>query len=239
MWWVRFVSVGVEEGKKQNSKLQLSVLAHIPQSDITGPCFSNFDFFFSDHHANVFKLSGFRLWAFISGVWRRWARLHHATSHSTHHPGKSVWVMVVIWLKQGQSEIPLGAAILFPLRIPRGRFATVIALFACEEGLLATWRKNWMCVVLCLLKHISYVQLCATRWTIAHHTPLSRILWRQEYWSVLPCPLPGGLPRPGSNLNLLCLLLHCGVGFLLLLSPGKNQITEDKIKQRWKNAENP
>ena len=27
--------------------------------------------------------------------------------------------------------------------------------------------------------------------------PLSMGLFRQEYWSELPCPLPGDLPNPG------------------------------------------
>ena len=34
---------------------------------------------------------------------------------------------------------------------------------------------------------------------------------RQEYWSGLLCPPPGGLPHPGLNLRLLW-LLHCKAG---------------------------
>ena len=34
-------------------------------------------------------------------------------------------------------------------------------------------------------------------WTIAHQTPLSTGLPRQEYWSWLPFPPPGDLPHPG------------------------------------------
>ena len=45
---------------------------------------------------------------------------------------------------------------------------------------------------------------------------------RQEYWSGLPCPHPGGLPHPGLNLRLLG-FLHCKVGLcpsrIHLLSP--------------------
>ena len=37
----------------------------------------------------------------------------------------------------------------------------------------------------------------ATPWTIAHQAPLSMRFFRQEYWSVLPCPPPGDLPDPG------------------------------------------
>ena len=37
----------------------------------------------------------------------------------------------------------------------------------------------------------------ATPWTISRHAPLSMGLSRQEYWSGLPCPLPGDFPNPG------------------------------------------
>ena len=34
---------------------------------------------------------------------------------------------------------------------------------------------------------------------IACQTPLSMGFSRQEYWSGLPCPLPGNLPDPGTE----------------------------------------
>ena len=43
---------------------------------------------------------------------------------------------------------------------------------------------------------LSHVQLLATPWTVAHQAPLSMGFSRQEYWSGLPCPPPGGLPDP-------------------------------------------
>ena len=39
---------------------------------------------------------------------------------------------------------------------------------------------------------LSRVWLCATPWTVAHQAPLSMGFSRQEYWSGLPCPPPGG-----------------------------------------------
>ena len=36
-----------------------------------------------------------------------------------------------------------------------------------------------------------------TPWTVARQVPLSMGFLRQEYWSVLPFPSPGGLPDPG------------------------------------------
>ena len=42
-------------------------------------------------------------------------------------------------------------------------------------------------------------------WTISHQAPLSMGFPRQEYWSRLPCPPSGDLPKPGIE---PC-LLHC------------------------------
>ena len=39
----------------------------------------------------------------------------------------------------------------------------------------------------------------APLWTLAHQTPLSIELSRQEYWSRLPFPPPGDLPDPGID----------------------------------------
>ena len=48
-----------------------------------------------------------------------------------------------------------------------------------------------------LLLHFSCVRLFVTPQTVALQAPLSMALSRQEYWSALPCPLPGDLPDPG------------------------------------------
>ena len=47
----------------------------------------------------------------------------------------------------------------------------------------------------CMLSCFSHVQFRVTLWTIAHEAPLSMGFPRQEYWSELPCPLPGDLPH--------------------------------------------
>ena len=44
---------------------------------------------------------------------------------------------------------------------------------------------------------LSYVQLFATLWTVAHQIPLSMGFSRQEYWSGLLCPPQQDLPNPG------------------------------------------
>ena len=52
----------------------------------------------------------------------------------------------------------------------------------------------------CVLNHFSCVRLCATPRTVTCQAPLAIGFSRQEYWSGLPCPLPGDLfPTQGSN----------------------------------------
>ena len=46
------------------------------------------------------------------------------------------------------------------------------------------------------LTQFSLVQFFATLWTIVCQAPLSMGFSGQEYWSGLPCPLPGELPNP-------------------------------------------
>ena len=65
----------------------------------------------------------------------------------------------------------------------------------------------------CVLSHFSRVQLCTTLWTKAHQTPLSMGFSRQEYWSGLPCPPPGDLPNPGTELTSLMSPALAGVFF--------------------------
>ena len=55
---------------------------------------------------------------------------------------------------------------------------------------------------------LSRVRLFATPWTVAYQAPPSMGFSRQEYWSELPFPSPGG--RKLSTEELM--LLNCGVG---------------------------
>ena len=47
------------------------------------------------------------------------------------------------------------------------------------------------------LKLLSLVRLFATPWTVDYQAPLSVEFSRQEYWSGLPFPSPGGSSHPG------------------------------------------
>ena len=50
----------------------------------------------------------------------------------------------------------------------------------------------------CVCSLQSRDQHSATPWTVAHKTPLCRGFSRQEYWSGLPSPPAGDLPRLSS-----------------------------------------
>ena len=47
------------------------------------------------------------------------------------------------------------------------------------------------------VKLLSHVQLFATSWTVTYQAPPSMGFSKQEYWSGLTFPSPGGLPYPG------------------------------------------
>ena len=53
-----------------------------------------------------------------------------------------------------------------------------------------------VCVCVCT-QSLSYVQLFETTQAVARQAPLSMGFSRQKYWSGLPFPTPGDLPKPG------------------------------------------
>ena len=79
----------------------------------------------------------------------------------------------------------------------------------------AAWQSSTTWVAFCCL--LSYVQLFATPWTVAHQAPLSMGFPRQEYWSGLPFPPPGDLLDPGIEPKSPAL----AGGFFTTEPPGK------------------
>ena len=66
-----------------------------------------------------------------------------------------------------------------------------------------------MCVCVCVLSRFSSDSV--TLWNVARQAPLPMGFPRQEYWSGLPLPFPGGLPDPGLKPKSLLLgrqILH-------------------------------
>ena len=59
---------------------------------------------------------------------------------------------------------------------------------------------HYWCVCLC-----SVTRSClplAIPWTVAYQIPLSMGFSRQDYWSELPCPPPGDLPDPETDIGV-------------------------------------
>ena len=56
-----------------------------------------------------------------------------------------------------------------------------------------------VCVCVCVRARAQSCVVFATPWTAARQAPLSVGFSRQEYWSGLPFPSPGDLPRPGTE----------------------------------------
>ena len=52
----------------------------------------------------------------------------------------------------------------------------------------------------CVCMRVQSCPFFVSPWTIAHKAPLSMGFFRQEYWSGLPFPSPGDLPKPGIEL---------------------------------------
>ena len=46
---------------------------------------------------------------------------------------------------------------------------------------------------------------CVTLWLVPRQAPLSMELSRQEYWSGLPCPPPGGSSQPRDQTQVSCI----------------------------------
>ena len=69
-----------------------------------------------------------------------------------------------------------------------------LSLFAPDSFLLF-----WL--VACLLSRFTHAWLFVTLQIVAHQAPLPMRFSRQEYWSGLPFPLPGDLPRDRTHVS--------------------------------------
>ena len=83
-----------------------------------------------------------------------------------------------------------------------------------------------------MLSHFSCVRVFAAPWTVAHQAPLSMGFSKQEYWSGLPFPPPGDLPKPGIKPTSLS-LLHWQACSLPLVPPEKPNFIRMQISQHF------
>ena len=75
------------------------------------------------------------------------------------------------------------------------------------------------------VKLLSHVRVFATPWMVAYQAPLSTGFSRQEYWSGLPFPSPGDLPKPGIEPGSPALQTDA----LLSEPPGKSRLKLKKV----------
>ena len=97
----------------------------------------------------------------------------------------------------GPSWASLGQSLLGSLLLSLGSWCTrcfVCPLHEFVSPVLCKFSQLWVSE---WVKSLSHVWLFATAWTIAYQAPQSMEFSRQEYWSGLPFPSPGGLPNPG------------------------------------------
>ena len=77
---------------------------------------------------------------------------------------------------------------------------------------------------------LSPVQLFVTPWTVALQAPLSMGFSRQEYWSGLPLPPPGYLPKPGIEPTSLMSPALAGRFFTISITWGTPSIGYTSIQ---------
>ena len=82
---------------------------------------------------------------------------------------------------QGQVDLPVGMCLPTIVLHPQGNFRRSCCISWCGGG-------GGLVAKSCLTLE--------TLWAVAHQASLSMGFSRQEDWSGLPCPPPGGLPDP-------------------------------------------
>ena len=112
----------------------------------------------------------------------------------------------------------LGPTLIFNFQILIARVLILLYCRKCSLSLgspspkfLHIPKKACMCM-------LSHVELCTPLWTVVLQAPLSMGFSRQEYWSGLPCPPPGGFLDPGIELVYLTSAL--AGRFFTTITPG-------------------
>ena len=87
-------------------------------------------------------------------------------------------------------------------------------------------------------KVLHRIWLCAALRTYVSWDSLSMGFSRQEYWSGLPCPPPGGLPDPGIEPLSLTSPALAGGSFTTSAtgeaSSYQHNLTKHRVRRRWK-----
>ena len=109
-----------------------------------------------------------------------------------------VWLFAIPWTAAYQAPPPMGFS--------RQEYWSGVPLPSPCDCLLSPnsfWKKQWMPPLCVHAQLLSLVWLFVSPWTVACQAPLCMELSRQEHWSGLPFPPPGGLPNLGMELMSL------------------------------------
>ena len=68
---------------------------------------------------------------------------------------------------------------------------------------------DWVTELNCIISYSHQQSILCNPWTIACQDPLSVEFSRQEYWSGLPFPLPGHLPRDQTQVSYISCINRC------------------------------
>ena len=104
-------------------------------------------------------------------------------------------------------------------------------------------RPRLQCVCACYV--VSFVSNSLTLWTVVWQASMSMGFCRQEYWSRLPCPLPGDLPDPRIKPKSLTSPALAGGLFTThstwkpkgLESAHRSQTTLERVIESWWSKE--
>ena len=98
--------------------------------------------------------------------------------------------LLLFWWSNGCWQFELWFLCVFQIHLNFWKFTVHILLKPGLENFEHYFASVWV-------KSLSRVWLFVTPWTVAHQAPPSMEFSRQEYWSGLLFPSPGGLPDPG------------------------------------------
>ena len=96
------------------------------------------------------------------------------------------------------SRFPLSFHVVFPPCMALSFHMSLFGKDTSHTDLALTFMTSFDLIIY-KVNSLSRVRLFATPWTVAHQAPLSMGFSRQEYWSGLPFPSPGGLPDSGME----------------------------------------
>ena len=138
------------------------------------------------------------------GAW--WATVHGVAKNQTQLKWLSTYSRT--WRKDSKVCLRLGTWKWSTFLILRDYSHVIFSFWIsftkmCSKQLSILYNFSKFGILFVCALSLSHVQLFATLWTVVCQTPLSMWFSSQEYWSGVPFPPPGDLPKPGIQKSLL------------------------------------